>query len=679
MGLFHDTCTAIVDAATGEPLAGESLAAAKALLHGVDGSGRPVHLHGAEAENVLASRGWRFCGAKVPKKARFCRECGTGAPNGYVKCPACRKWIGNDAHYCPHCNHPLHPEERADVAGGVWDRDPGVFAQRFECGEDERQLREGVQVQEGTVALLLDGGRQTRVLGPGRHTPDGTLRAINWFGNPPPRSVVLVASGDMVFRVSFPGLRSAEDLPVDASAEVTLRFVPDKAADFLANFLKERRSVSADAVCEWLMAEAASAAKDLALQSTIEDLVKDPERRPRFEEALSRGLRDLLSRNGLSLVRVGAVEFDGPDYERMREKYAALDRARRELEFKKANLALIASEEETDLSDSKARDEREDADGMDRASREAAKAEFHAKKEQEVSEYLAQLAQEKDLAGIDRAAEAQLALKVANGTLARKDAELEAAARLERDARETETLAHKLDLDLQLRDYTRDSLLKDAQAAARVAAVKREERLAETRTQAEITVLSAEAWAKQAGAYGQGYEEYLKHLAAGRTATNKAQTDYLQDLVRVKAANEAVKTQALRDRAAMVKGLGAAEMAALYGDDPNARKDFLNVEKLRIQTGMTKEQILAAQAGASLTAAQAYAQGEASAAYAAAGAAAAVNAELKNEQAALRADLAATRGHDERVIGVTAAVAAEAAKRPVPPPPPPPPTQQIIK
>ena len=44
-----------------------------------------------------------------------------------------------------------------------------------------------------------------------------------------------------------------------------------------------------------------------------------------------------------------------------------------------------------------------------------------------------------------------------------------------------------------------------------------------------------------------------------------------------------------------------------------------------------------------------------------------------------RADLAATRGHDERVIGVTAAVAAEAAKRPVPPPPPPPPTQQIIK
>lgn len=678
MGLFHDTCTAIVDDATGEALAGEALAAAKALLAGVDSSGRPVHLHGDAAAKALATRGWRFCGAKVSKKARFCRECGTGAPKGYVKCPSCRKWIGNDAHYCPHCNHPLHPEERAGIAGGVWDRDPGTFAQRFECGEDERQLREGVQVQEGTVALLLDGGRQTRVLGPGRHTPDGTLRAINWFGNPPPRSVVLVASGDMVFRVSFPGLRSAEDLPVDATAEATLRFVPDKAADFLANFMKERRTVSADAVCDWLMSEAASAAKDLALQSTIEDLVKDPERRPRFEEALSRALGDLLSRNGLSLVRVGAVEFDGPDYERMRAKYAELDKARRELEFKRANLALIASEDELDKADAKAAEERTCADDRDRASRQAADAEFRAKKTQEVSEYLAQLAQEKDLAGIDRAAEAQLALKVANGTLARKDAELEAAARLERDAREAETLAHKLDLDLRLRDYTRESLLKDAQAAAKVAAVKRDERLAEARTDAEITVLSAEAWAKRTGEFGRGYEEYLKHLAAGWRAFNDTQLEYIMGLVRVKAANEEIKTKAMRERAEMTKGRSYAELAGIYGDDAAARKDFADLERLRIQAGMTQQQILAAQAGASQSAAQAYAQGEASAAYAAAGASDAVNAELKNEQAALRGDLAATRAHDERVVGVTSAVAAKAAER-VDPAPPPPTTQQIIK
>ena len=79
MGLFHDICTAIVDRTTGDALTGEALDAARALLNGVDPNGNAVHLHGKEAEAVLASRGWGFCGQPVSKKARFCRACGTGA------------------------------------------------------------------------------------------------------------------------------------------------------------------------------------------------------------------------------------------------------------------------------------------------------------------------------------------------------------------------------------------------------------------------------------------------------------------------------------------------------------------------------------------------------------------------------------------------------------------------
>ena len=682
MGLFYDKCNAIVNRATGEALTGEALEAARMLLNGVDGNGNPVHLHGKDAEAVLATRGWGICGNPVAKKARFCRECGTGAPNGWVKCPNCGKWIGNDARYCPHCNHPLHPEERVDIAGGVWDRAPGVFAQRFECGEDERQLREGIMVQEGTVSILMDGGRKTHILSPGRHTPDGTLRAINWFGNPPPRSIVLVASGDMVFSVSFQGLRSAEELPVTATADVTLRFVPSKATAFLENFLKERRSVSAEAVCEWLMAEAQSAAKDMAIQSTVEDLVKDPDRRPRFETALTRALEEILDRNGLSLVRVGAVEFSGADYEKMRAKYAELDKARRELEFKRANLALIVSEEETDLADAKEREERNIADGEARAEREAKDTEFHAKKEKEVKDYLDQLAQEKELADIDRSEELQLALRVSSGRLARKDAELEAAARLERDARETETLAHKLGLDLQLKEYTRDSLLKDAEAAARVAAVKRDERIAEARADAEITVLSVEAWAKQAAAAGRGYKEYLIQIAAGQDAMNRVQTDHLTRLLDIKARNAAIKAEADRNRAEITKGRSYSELAAFYGEDPGARKEFAELEKLRIQSNMAQQQILAMQAGQSQWAAAAYADGERAAAAAAAAkdsAAREVLAEVKKNKDELRADLKDMREHDERLFGAAAAVATKAAEKPIPPPPPPPPTQQIIK
>ena len=691
MALFHDTCNAIIDRNTGNALTGEALEAARSILHGVDDKGNAIVLSRKEAENQLAARGWGFCGNRVPKKARNCNKCGTGAPRGWVKCPACGKWVGNDSRYCPNCNHPLHPDERVDIAGGVWDRSPGVFAQRFECGEDERLMKNGIKVQEGSVAIVLDGGRNVKTLGPGRHVPEGTLRSINWFGNPPPRSIVLVASGDLIFTVSFPGLRSAEELPLSASADITLRFEPGKAAAFLENFLKERRTVSADAVCEWIMSEASSTVKDFALQSTIEDLVKDPERRPRLEEALSRTLSPLVSRNGFSLVRVGAVEFEGPDYSRMRERYGALDKARRELEFKKANLELISSEEQIDISDAKARDERAAADARDRAGREEDDKKFYAAKEKETADYLKQLAQEKQLSDIDDWEEVQLALRVSSGRLSRKDAELEAAARLERDARETETLAHKLNLDLQLRDYHRDALLKDARAAAAVEAVKRSEMEAQARTRATIDGIEMDSWAKRASTISKSHKEWLEMIAAGQDAVNRTNAENLLRLLEVKARNEKIKSESERARAETVKGLGAKELAALSGGDAAAAQRFIELAKLEIMAGLSPEQILAigvsngqnAKDAASAFAAAKNAESAVAAAEANAKTSAsdAVAQELRTYKDELRQDLAAMRQHDEKLFVSAAGVANTAASRPTPPPPPPvvQPTQQFIK
>ena len=76
------------------------------------------------------------------------------------------------------------------MAGGVWRKDVGLFAQRFEIGDVKRLLQSDLLVQEGTVAVVLDGGHVHGILGSGRHNPDSLARAINWFGDPPPRSVV---------------------------------------------------------------------------------------------------------------------------------------------------------------------------------------------------------------------------------------------------------------------------------------------------------------------------------------------------------------------------------------------------------------------------------------------------------------------------------------------------------
>lgn len=523
------------------------------------------------------------CGNEVPRRARFCSKCGHGAPVGWFKCPQCGNWVGNDSKFCPHCNHPLFPEDRIDLAGGVWARKPGEFARRFEL-DDVRFIKEnGLMVQEGTVAVLLDGGKEVKELGPGRHHPTGTLRTINWFGDPPPRSAVMVDSGECVFRVDFTGrnsgvgevmsapLRSAEELEVGCVAEITLKFVPGRADRFIANVMKESRSISMKDVCELIYENALSAVRDLCTQSKIEDLVKDPERRERFEDGITRALRESMKDWGLEIVRTGAVEFYGPAYEEMRQKYGELEKRRRLVEFGKAQLEVIAAE----------------------ADRNTAACERNAQRKQEYEEYLEQLAQEKGLSRIDREQEMEIARRVAKGEISAAEAKLAAARELEEHAKDMTVLAHKLELDLTLKNYDREQLIADAENKVKLEAIGRDERLKDEKL---VTSVTGE---KLSQAKIQDEIERIRILR------ELWEQDKYLDLRRKK---DGIKNADLRERADILKGKSEIELAALSIDDPQARQAFLDHElaklKLKQESEMTPEQLLAKQAGSSADAAQ---------------------------------------------------------------------------
>lgn len=581
MGLFHDVCNAFVRVSDGRALSGEDLKKAESLVWAVDTEGHRTRLSGEALANALAARGWGICGHKVSKRARVCGWCGKGAPDGWVKCPQCGKWVGNDSQYCPHCNHPLHPSERIDLAGGVWDRDPECYAQRFEL-DDVRFLKEnGLLVQEGTNAILLDGGNEVKVLGAGRHSPTGTLRTINWFGNPPPRSAVMVDSGDVVFRVEFkadaenaPSLRSAEELEVGAEAEITVRFMPNKAEAFMQNFMKDRRKVTAKEVCQLLYQEALSAVRDLCLQSKIEDLVKDPNRRERFEEAISRALKEPLARCGIELVRVGAVEFDGKAYEDMREKYGELEKQRRLVEYEKKQLDLIAEIDANDKADKLALGERTDA-----------YAKAKAKREHETAEYLAQLAQEKDLGEIARTEELQIAVRVAKGNVAAEDARQQLARQAEQHAYAMRELTNKLELDAILTDYDLADRVKQAKNQLEVGEIQNRLRLAN----AEYDKLVAEqkALEKRQNVDAEIYEaekwrELKEKIEQAKSTRKMAWANLIRDfpiekiiavtedaMIRenlMDVYREQMKLNALKIKAAMTW----EQLLGLAADNPNA-------------------------------------------------------------------------------------------------------------
>jgi len=288
-----------------------------------------------------------YCGKDVRKTARFCNHCGKPAPGGWWKCPHCGKWIGNDSQYCPHCNTPLYPENRPDMAGGVWQKEHTRFAERFEAGDVRRLLVDGLQIQEGTVAILLDAGRVSDILGAGRHEPEGVLRKINWFGNPPPRSLVLVDAGEVAVPVSIEGLHTADPFPIEFFGEVVVRFKGDKesAQRFVGNLLKEGRTLEFANIAEKIQSLVRIGVTDCCSATNLDDLVRDPQRRIRLHQRMTTELKADFESCGLEIVRVSSAEFTGDEYEDYVEKQAEVDIARRRIERDAALRGLVNKEE----------------------------------------------------------------------------------------------------------------------------------------------------------------------------------------------------------------------------------------------------------------------------------------------------------------------------------------------
>jgi len=315
MGIFFDTCDALINPETGRALSGEAL------------------------ERAQEDPAWPRCGNHVPKRARFCNACGKPAPGGWWRCPSCGKWVGNDSRFCPHCNQPLYPDDRSSMAGGVWRKSPELFAQRFEVGDIKRLLQEGLMVQEGTVAAMLDGGKIHGLLEAGRHNPDSLARKINWLGDPPPRSVVLIDVGEIIVPLHIEGLRSSEHFPIEFYGEVMLKFkgTSDAAREFITNILGgEGRTCTFKDLASGFERAVRIAVDEVCVTSSLDDLVRDPDRRIRLHERMTKRLSGDLAACGLELVRVSSAEFTGDEYEAYAEKLGQVDIERREVEYRAA-------------------------------------------------------------------------------------------------------------------------------------------------------------------------------------------------------------------------------------------------------------------------------------------------------------------------------------------------------
>lgn len=294
MGIFSNRCEALVNPVTGKAL------------------------YGADLEKAKQNPNWPRCGHSVKKTAHTCSACGAPAPGGWWRCPACGKWVGNDSAFCPYCNAPLYPDECSAIAGGIWHKTPEIFAQRFEVENISKITDNGLQVQEGTSAILLDAGAVKDVLDAGRYNQESIAGKINWFNNPPPRSVVLLDSGEIALPITFDNVMTKAYEAVKFYGEVIVRFIGGKeaATNFVSNVLKDKRSLTFADIVDRLDPLFRLAVQDVCSESTLDELAFDAERRVKLRDTITRVLEDDLRATGLDIVRVSAGEFTNPEHEK---------------------------------------------------------------------------------------------------------------------------------------------------------------------------------------------------------------------------------------------------------------------------------------------------------------------------------------------------------------------------
>ena len=259
------------------------------------------------------------CGEQVKKRAKFCSKCGQSGPKAWVKCGGCKKWLGAESEFCPHCKKPQHVAERDLVANNQITRQPGVFLQRVDIDDIKNQVKDFLLIEHGTCAIFMENGKIKQTLSAGKHSiNDGFLKTLFTLGTAHIKSFFIVDSGDIALPFSVRALRSKEDMSLDFYTEAIFRFDEDNAANLIGNFLKEQRQLKYEDFGALLCEEVKSAVVNMGNTTSIDSLIKDAEILIAFENDLGVRISTICGSIGMKLNRVAALDFFGEDYEKLR-------------------------------------------------------------------------------------------------------------------------------------------------------------------------------------------------------------------------------------------------------------------------------------------------------------------------------------------------------------------------
>ncbi|MBE6378466.1 MAG: hypothetical protein E7051_06585 [Lentisphaerae bacterium] len=551
---FTNKCMTLIGI-NGRALAGEDLKVAERAIEAArmanhklwtDRNGNFYHKERtlfASARPLIDGNGKpvRICGRMVKIKAKFCSKCGGSAPGSWWRCGGCGKLIGNESQTCPHCGRTQNPMMRLDISDGSWRKEEEIFAERFELQDIAPLMQKGLNVQESQNAVLLEGGAVTDVLSAGFYkTPDFEN---NEGGD---KSLVMVDCSEFSLPVCVESIRTADDIEADLHVVAVLRFDPANAKEFMCNlmgsslYLKQdalTASLGYDEIAHCLLGDIDTAAREMCNTTTVAELFKSADTRIKLENHIANSLARNLSAIGMSFVRLKEVEFESEVFTKLREMSGQVETKRREIEFM----------------------QRADELANDATRREAMS-------EYEMEDFMDQLAHEKGI---------------------KDDLRVQEIERLRKNwerSQEKDALSHEHDLDdiQQMRQLERDRT--DAEFKQEMIDLEHkrdiERRIAEQNASLEFTQIESRI------------QNIKIEVAAKKAAAEQDAADKWLDIKQKKQAfNQNQKID-------MIKAAQGADISALImaEDDPDKRRDLLELYEQQQQAKMTPELLLAAAA-----------------------------------------------------------------------------------
>lgn len=270
------------------------------------------------------------CSKAVSKDADFCNACGCPTSTAWSSCTRCSSAVGADSKFCWKCGTEQDPAKRKQFYGDRWQRSPDDFAARVELKTPAATLHQGLQVDEGTVALVFQGGKFNGLLEAGYHSFDNFFSRLLGFDKGKEAHAVLIDTRAAEVDFALEDLRLKNQIPVDARLRLLFQVrdpklfaerVLDGAGDFHTSDLTNR-----------FLGDVRAALQAEAQEHTLDAVLMASTARELIERGLTERLSPVLAAYGLTIEGIRLAEFGGPAVSELRSKLGDIDRLNRELE-----------------------------------------------------------------------------------------------------------------------------------------------------------------------------------------------------------------------------------------------------------------------------------------------------------------------------------------------------------